>query len=64
LYVLEIQPIGGTVERGNPRIIAATNKDLAAEYEAGNFRWDLYYRLAVTELQLPKLVLRTPEEID
>ncbi|MEX0982738.1 MAG: sigma 54-interacting transcriptional regulator [Bacteroidales bacterium] len=37
-------------------IIAATNKDLAAKTKAGNFRRDLCYRLAVTELQLPKLL--------
>jgi sigma54-dependent transcription regulator len=60
----EIQPIGGSVERVNVRIIAATNKDLAAECEAGNFRWDLYYRMAVTELQVPSLASRGPEEID
>ncbi|MEX2427884.1 MAG: sigma 54-interacting transcriptional regulator [Bacteroidales bacterium] len=60
----EIQPIGGTVEQVNVRIIAATNKELTAESEAGSFRWDLYYRLAVTELRVPKLASRGPEEID
>ena len=37
------------------RVIAATNKDLKKEIEEGNFREDLYHRLAVILIQVPSL---------
>ncbi len=52
----EIQPVGtGRVEKVDVRVIAISNRDLAADARAGRFREDLYYRLAVIELMVPPL---------
>jgi two-component system NtrC family response regulator len=42
----------------NVRVIAATNRNLLAEAEKGNFRMDLYYRLSPFTIQLPSLSQR------
>ncbi len=52
----EIRPIGSEQTRiVDVRLVTATNKDLEKEVEAGRFREDLYYRLAVIPIHVPAL---------
>ena len=66
LRVLEngtFMKVGSTAEQQvDVRIVAATNRDLLAEAEAGRFRLDLYYRLSTFVVDLPALSER-PEDI-
>jgi DNA-binding NtrC family response regulator len=52
----KVQRVGSDKDiKVNVRVIAATNKDLRKEIEEGNFREDLYHRLAVILINVPAL---------
>jgi two-component system, NtrC family, response regulator GlrR len=59
----EVRRVGGTQHTPvDVRIIAATNRNLRAEVNAGRFRADLYYRLAVLDVMMPPLRER-PDDV-
>jgi DNA-binding NtrC family response regulator len=59
----QIRPVGGnTSVTVDVRIVAATNRDLRAEIDAGRFRRDLFYRLNVIPIVIPPLRER-PEDV-
>ncbi len=58
-----VRPVGGAQEIPvDVRVLAATNRDVESDVEAGRFRQDLYYRLNVIRLELPPLHQR-PEDL-
>ena len=58
-----VRPVGGTTEvEVDVRVVAATNRDVESEVEAGTFREDLFYRLNVIRIEAPPLRDR-PEDI-
>jgi two-component system response regulator HupR/HoxA len=59
----EFWPVGASEPRHvDVRIVSATNRDLLAHAHAGQFRLDLYYRLAVCPIEVPPLRAR-PEDV-
>jgi len=61
----QVQPVGSTAcVTVDVRVIAATNRDLPVSIESGQFRRDLYARLALWEIRIPALRERRADVLD
>jgi two-component system NtrC family response regulator len=62
LQEMEFERVGGSKTiLVDVRVVAASNRDLKTEVEAGNFREDLFYRLNVVHMEMPPLRQRTED---
>lgn len=62
LQEMEFERVGGSrTIRVDVRMVAASNRELKAEVEAGHFREDLFYRLNVVHLEMPPLRQRAED---
>lgn len=61
LQEMEVEPVGGRPRQVNVRVVAATNRAIEDALVDGSLRDDLYYRLAVIEIELPPLRQRSED---
>lgn len=60
---MHIRPLGGKPRVVDVRVVASSSQDLYAKCQKGNYRWDLFYRLMVSELHMPALRERGAKDL-